>query len=131
MEAKILLDAQIQCKRMYTLLNEAMDLSRQLVEAADRGDQTTVELLMGMREDPIRKLQGTRYALEQQRDSLPQDEGRYLAALLNGGAPQDEAEKPLAAQVAQNQKLLKELIALDERLSHKLLQEKSVYAAQR
>lgn len=131
MEAKILLDAQIQCKRMYTLLNEAMDLSRQLVEAADRGDQTTVELLMGMREDPIRKLQGTRYALEQQRDSLPQDEGRYLAALLNGGAPQNEEEKPLAAQVAQNQKLLKELIALDERLSHKLLQEKSVYAAQR
>lgn len=131
MDATILLDAQIQCKRMYTLLNETMDLSRQLVEAADRGDQTTVELLMGMREDPVRKLQGTRHALEQQRDSLPHDEGQYLAALLNGGDPQDEAEKPLAAQVAQNQRLFQELIALDERLSYKLLQEKSVYAAQR
>lgn len=127
MNDTILLDAHIQCKRMYTLLNETMDLSRQLVEAADRGDQTTVELLVGMREDPIRKLQLTRKALEQQRDSLPHEEGRHLAELLNGGAPQSEAEKPLAAQVAQNQKLFQELIALDERLSYKLVQEKSIY----
>lgn len=127
MNETILLDAQIQCKRMYTLLSETMDLSRQLVEAADRGDQTTVELLVGMREDPIRKLQLTRQALEQQRDSLPHEEGRYLAELLNGAAAQNEAEKPLAAQVAQNQKLYQELISLDQRLSYKLIQEKSIY----
>ncbi len=127
MNETILLDAQIQCKRMYTLLSETMDLSRQLVEAADRGDQTTVELLVGMREDPIRKLQLTRQALEHQRDSLPHEEGRYLAELLNGAAAQNEAEKPLAAQVAQNQKLYQELISLDQRLSYKLIQEKSIY----
>lgn len=127
MDKSILLEAQLQNKRMNSLLDEATDLSRQIISAADRGDQVTVELLVAMREEPIQKMQLVRRSLENQRDSLPAEEGRALAALLNGEAPKCDEEKPLAEQVQKNARLLQELISLDERLSRKLLQEDSLY----
>ena len=127
MEDSVLLEAQIQQKKMHNLLSELMDLTRQLMEAADRGDEVTIQLLVGMRNDPLEKMRTVRWALEQQRDSLRPEEGQRLASLLNGGAPENEAEKPLANQVAVNNRLLKELIEYDRRLSLKIAQEDSVY----
>ena len=37
MEASALLDAHVQLKRIYTSMNEAMDITQQLAEAVDRG----------------------------------------------------------------------------------------------
>ena len=36
METSALMDAHVQAKRIYNLLNEVMDLSRQMAEAMDR-----------------------------------------------------------------------------------------------
>ena len=127
MEDSVLLEAQIQQKKMHNLLSELMDLTRQLMEAADRGDEVTIQLLVGMRNDPPEKMRTVRWALEQQRDSLRPEEGQRLAALLNGGVAENEAEKPLANQVAVNNRLLQELIEYDRRLSLKIAQEDSVY----
>ena len=66
MEASILLDAHVQAKRIYNLLNEVMDVSRQMAEAVDRDDQVAIQMLVSMREEPVRKLQRARRALEEQ-----------------------------------------------------------------
>ena len=50
MEASVLLDAHVQLKRIYTVLNECLDLTRQLADAVDRRDEVAIQLLVSMRE---------------------------------------------------------------------------------
>lgn len=127
MDATVLAKAQMQAKRIYILLNEVLDVSCQLAEALDRDDQVTVRMLVSMRNEPVRKLQQARKALEEQRDSLPSGEKARLAELLNGAAPAVEEEKMLAGQVGANQRLLKQVLELDERINRKIAREKSIY----
>ena len=127
MDASTLLDAQVQTKRIYGLLNEAMELSRQMAEAMDRDDQVAIQMLVSMREEPVRKLRQARQALEGQRDALEPETARRLSQLLNGGAAETEAEAPLAAQVGTNRRLLEQLLDLDRVLNRKLTREESIY----
>ena len=126
-----LLDAQVQAKRIYSQLNEVMDLSRQLADALDRNDQITVQIVLSMREEPIKRLRQARAALEEQRDSLPPESRERLSALLNGAPAETKAEEPLAGQVGANQRLLKQVLDLDQILNRKLTREKSIYESQK
>lgn len=127
MEASTLLDAQVQAKRIYGLLNEVMDLSRQLAEAVDRNDQVAIQMLVSMRGDPVRKLRRAQQALEEQRDALEPEAARRLSQLLNGERAETEAEEPLAAQVGTNRRLLEQVLELDRVLNRKLTREESIY----
>ena len=127
MEASALLDAHVQLKRIYTALSEALDLTRQLADAVDRDDRIAVQMLVSMRQEPTDKLAAAHQALEQQRQSLPEEEGRRLAALLNGAEAETEAEAPLAAQAGANQRVLKQLVEIDRVVNRKLAREKSIY----
>lgn len=127
MEASTLLDAQVQTKRIYGLLNEVMELSHQMAEAVDRNDQVAIQMLVSMREEPVRKLRQARQALEEQRDALEPEAARRLSQLLNGEAANTEAEEPLAAQVGTNRRLLEQLLDLDRVLNRKLTREESIY----
>lgn len=113
-------------KRMYVLLSEAMDLSRQLAQAIDRDDQVAIQMMLSMRREPLEGLRNARRGLEELRDSLPPEERERLAQLFNG-AEAAGAEAPLAEQVTQNGRLLEQLVALDERLNRKICREKSAY----
>ena len=68
MEALELQQALALEKRMYTLLNEAFDISKQLAEAIERGDQVAIRILLSMRREPLENLRKVRHALEEQRD---------------------------------------------------------------
>ena len=46
MEAPALMDAHVQLKRIYTALNEALDLTRQLADAVDRDDHIAAQMLV-------------------------------------------------------------------------------------
>lgn len=127
MEASALLDAHVQLKRIYTALSEALDLTRQLADAVDRDDRIAVQMLVSMRQEPTDKLAAAHQALEQQRQSLPEEEGRRLAALLKGAEAESEAESPLVSQVGVNQRSLRQLVELDQAVSRKLAREKSIY----
>lgn len=127
MEASTLLDAQVQTKRIYGLLNEVMDLSRQLAEAVDRNDQVAIQMLVSMRGDPVRKLRRAQQTLEEQRDALEPEAARRLSQLLNGERAETEAEEPLAAQVGTNRRLLEQVLELDRVLNRKLTREESIY----
>ena len=127
MEASALLDAHVQLKRIYTALNEALDLTRQLADAVDRDDQVATQMLVSMRQEPTDKLAAAHQALDQQKRSLaPEDAGR-LAALLQGAAAETAAETPLAEQISVNQRTLKQLVDLDRAVNRKIAREKSVY----
>lgn len=127
MEASTLLDAQVQTKRIYGLLNEVMDLSRQLAEAVDRNDQVAIQMLVSMRGDPVRKLRRAQQTLEEQRDALEPEAAQRLSQLLNGERAETEAEEPLAAQVGTNRRLLEQVLELDRVLNRKLTREESIY----
>lgn len=127
MEASTLMDAHVQAKRIYNLLNEVMDVSRQMAEAVDRNDQVAIQMLVSMREEPVHKLRQARQALVEQRDSLEPEEARRLSQLLNGAEAETEAEQPLAAQVGTNRRLLSQVLELDRVLNRKLTREESIY----
>nr|WP_325231225.1 hypothetical protein [uncultured Oscillibacter sp.] len=127
MEASALMDAHVQLKRIYTALNEALDLTRQLADAVDRDDQVATQMLIAMRQEPTDKLAGAHQVLAQQRQTLPPADAERLAAILKGAAAETEAEAPLAAQVGVNQRVLKQLVDLDRVVNHKLAREKSIY----
>ena len=127
MEASILLDAHVQAKRIYNLLNEVMDVSRQMAEAVDRDDQVAIQMLVSMREEPVHRLRQARRALKEQRDALEPEEALRLTQLLNGEEAKTEAEAPLAAQIGANRRLLEQVLELDRVLNRKLTREKSIY----
>lgn len=126
LEPSVLLDAQVQMKRIYTQLTEVMDLSRQIAEAADRNDQVSVQLLVAMREEPVQKLGQARRSLEIQRDSLPEEQGRRLAALLDGAPAESPEETALADQTAMSRRLLRQVVELDTVLNRRITGGKSV-----
>ena len=123
----VLLDARIQIKRMHSLLTEVMDLTGQLIDAADRGDEVAIRLLLEMRAEPIDKLTVGRKILEQQRDILTGEEKARFAQLLNGECAKHENEQALAEEVNAALKLFSQVIEYDRRLSLKLAREESVY----
>jgi len=127
MEAPALLDALVQLKKIYTALNEALDLTRQLAEAVDRDDQITIHMLVSMRQEPTDKLARAHQALDQQKAALSAADAERLSALLNGAAEPEPEEAALVNQAALNQRTLKQLVDLDRVVNRKLTREKSVY----
>lgn len=127
MEASALLDAHVQLKRLYTSMNEAMDITRQLAEAVDRDDQVAIHMLVAMRQEPVDKMSQAKRTLEMQRDALPEGDRVHLEALLKGGPPEDAGEEAFVKQVGMNDRLLKQLADLDRVLNRKLTRDKSIY----
>ena len=121
-EQRDLMETQVQARKMYNLLNEVMDISRQLAEAVDRNDQVSVRMLVSMRQTPINQAKEADQALRLQCAA----DGR-LRDLLAGGEAQTPEEVPLANQIASNARLLKQVINLDQILSRKVAREKSIY----
>ena len=124
-----LMDALVQVKRMGNLLNEVQDLTRQMAEAMDRNDQESVRMLVGMRQEPIERLEQADQALRDQIISCADPlQGRRLADLLNGVVePAGEDETLLGGQMAANQRRLEQIKQLDKVLNQRMAREKSAY----
>ncbi len=124
MTEKIVMDALVQMKRTGNLLNEVEDLTRQLGQAIDRNDQVSMQMLVGMREEPLDKLRAADQAIREQLEALSGgDEAAALAAMLNGGPPaqpEERAQQLLCEQVAANRRRLNQIIELDKVLNQRL-----------
>lgn len=121
------MDAQVHVRCIYNLLGEVLDLSQQLADALDRDDKVTIQLLLGMREEPIQNLAKRREILTQMLEDLPPEEAKRLRALLNGASAEVEEENALAQQMAANARLLQRVQELDQKINRKITREKSVY----
>ena len=122
-----LLDAQVQEKRRYALLNELFDLTKQLAEAVDRSDEVTIQMLLSMRESPLAQMRQVEENLTRQRASLSDEDGRRLGELLSGAQARQAEENALSEQVGTNRRLLGQLVELDKRVNKRVTREKSVY----
>lgn len=127
MEQTKLMDIHVQVRKMYNLLGEIMDLSQQLAQSIDRDDQVSVQMLLAMREEPIRKLLLAQEAIKQQLTALPPEDARYLRSLLDGHPARTAQEEPLARQIATNLRLLKRVQELEKPLNQKICRDKSVF----
>ena len=131
MTEKTVMDALVQMKRTGNLLNEMEDLTRQMGEAIDRNDQVSLEMLIAMREEPLGRLQEADRVLRDQLELLADKlEAAQLASMLNGGPPADpgvRVQQQLCEQVAANNRRLRRITELDERLNERLARENSVY----
>lgn len=127
MKQEKIADAHVQTRRIYNLLGEVQDLSQQLADALNYNDQVTVQMLLGMREEPLRKLAETKELLMQYVAEAGPEDAEHLRALLNGEDVAKENEKGLAEQVAVNMRVLKQVQELDKRLNQKITRGRSVY----
>ena len=131
MEEKTVMDALVQMKRTGNLLNELLDLTRQLGESIDRNDQVSTQMLIAMREEPLGKLQAADKALREQMEALDdREEAGQRAAILNGGGAGDDAGRTvemLCDQVALNRRRLKQVTDLDRVLNQRIARGKSAY----
>ena len=127
MEQAKLLDTHVQLRRIYNLLGEVYDLSRQLAEALDRNDSVSARMILSMREEPIMQLEVARESIKRRLDaSVPEDRER-LRALLNGAPAASAEEQGFAEQVSVNARLLRQVQELDKGLSMKIARGDSVY----
>ena len=127
MEQKYLLDAHVQARKMYNLLGEVRDLSQQLAEALDRDDEVTIQMILSMRHEPIGELTRIQEVLREQAENAAQAGDGRLRELLNGAEAAVPEENGLAAQVAMNGRLRKQVQALEERLNRKISRENSIF----
>lgn len=128
MKSEDLMDTLVLTKRMGNLLNEILDLSQQMAQAVDRSDEVTVGMLISMRSEPLEKLKVVHQALHTQLEAAAgSEEGERLAALLNGGKADGEAEEALAKQVAANARQWEKIAALERVLNKKIARDKSIF----
>lgn len=109
------------------LLNETADLTKQLKEALDRRDQVSVQMVMRMREAPLREMLELEEGIEAYLLSLPESSAIRGKILLNGGAAEEAAEEPLCEEVAKFRRLLNTVIELDRQISVGIGGNKSFY----
>lgn len=114
-------------KRQFLLLTELDGLTQQLAQAVDRKDQVSVKMVLSMRQGPVMQLQELEDTIRARLLDLPEDEAIGMAALLNGGPARGPEDEELCKQVAQNQRILKKVTELDQRISQRLGGKRSVY----
>ena len=108
-------------------LMEVSDLTRQLTEAVDRNDEVSVNMLLSMREGPVRKLHESEQRLREYCMELPEASAIRSRELLEGGAPQEQEEEPLYEKNASYRRLLSSVLEDDKRLSLRLGGTRSFY----
>lgn len=128
MEQKALLEILVQSKRFGNLLDEVLELSRQLEDAMYRNDQVVIEMVMAMRMEPVLKLKQVDRILEEQRNALPSEDRERVLGLIGGTVlPEGREEELLVQQAARNQRLHKRVMELDEHLNRRLTRGNSFY----
>lgn len=115
-------------KKAQTIrLMEVADLTRQILVAAERRDQVSVDMLLSMRADPVQRLTEVEAGLQRFVESLPQSDAIRAAELLKGASPGTPDEVQLSEQVGQYRRLLESTIEMDRRLSIRIGGERSFY----
>lgn len=121
------LDLTVLERKKYNLLSEVMDVSQQMGEALDRGDDVSVRMLVAMRQEPILRLEELRPAEASRLESLSPEDRERARALREGAAPQGTEEETYSTQAGSTRRLLERVVELDRRLSRRLAGGNSFY----
>ena len=122
------LDLTVLERQKYNHLSELMDLTRQLGEAIDRGDEVSVRILVSMRNDPLVGLEELKKATQLRTEALSREERERVEELNSGASPEDENEILYVNQAGSARRLWERVVELDRRLNHRLAGDDSFYA---
>ena len=122
-----LLDLAVLERKKFNYRNETLDLTRQLGEALDRGDQESVRMVVAMRQEPILHLEEVDRVAKERRKSLMPEERQRLEELTRGAAAESASEKTFLEQASQARRLLERVVDLDRRISLRMAGDQSFY----
>lgn len=115
-------------KGISAKLTEIAGLSKELAEAVDRGDQTSVQMVLASRQTPVLELREMFSTVDLKRCDLSgKDVERFDSLMKNGGGPSTAEEKLLVDRVMLNQRLLEQIVELDKKVNEKLCRGNSMY----
>ncbi len=131
-----LMDLTVLERKKYNYLNEVMDLSRQMGEALDRGDEVSMQMLLALRGEPIQHLQEVDQTARSRRSSLAAEDQQRLQELRSGAPPRDRGETLFTEQAEKARRLLERCpdltaifaVALDRQLSLRMSGDDSFYS---
>ena len=118
----------LQARKQYIKLLEFFDLTQQLGQAVDRKDEVSVQMLLHMREDPVKDLKELEAQIHSGVLKLPEEDAIRAHQLLTGSPPEEEGETALCGQIAQNHRLLDRAQELDRRISLRIDGRHSFYS---
>ena len=122
------LDLTVLERKKYNFLSETLDLSQQMGEALDRGDDVSVRMLVAMRQEPILHLEEVRQAATARLESMAAEERERVGALREGADPQGADEEAYCTQAGNARRLLERVVELDRRLNRRMAGDGSFYA---
>lgn len=129
MDEQVLKVAMSAEQKMYTALSEVMELTEELANAFQRQDQVAVQMFLGMRQEPIDRLESCKAMLERQCLQLPPGQRQTLRGILQGEIPPPQAQT-LGDLVQKNKRLLDRILEVDRRLNLRIGGEHSFYRQQ-
>lgn len=123
-----LMDLTVLERKKYNYLNEVLDLSKQMGEALDRGDEVSMQMLLALRGEPILHLQEVDQTARSRRESLTPQDRQRLKELLDGAQPREQGEALFTEQSGKARRLLERVIGLDKQLSLRMSGKDSFYS---
>ncbi len=118
----------LQARKQYIKLLEFFDLTQELGQAVDRKDEVSVQMLLHMREDPVKDLKELEAQIHDGVLKLPEEDAIRAHQILTGSPPKGKAEEALCDQIAQNRRLLDRSQELDRRISMRIDGRHSFYS---
>lgn len=114
--------------KIFRKLNETCGITKELAEAVSRGDGLSVKMLISSRQIPILELQELYSTVKLKSCDLSgEDKEAFDRLIVRQEPPQNAAEQEVANQMAANQRLLEQLVEMDQRVNQGVCQERSVY----
>lgn len=108
-------------------LNEIIDITKELDEAADRDDQVSMGMLISARQQPVLELQELRSNVELKRRALRDKDLELFCQIYEQEGPVGPPEQALAERVRANRRLLGRVSEMDRRINQRICREKSIY----
>lgn len=115
-------------KKQFLKYNEVLSVTEQMVESMERNDSFSMNMLLNMREEPLRQAQEIQEQIGDYLLRMPETDAIRANELLTGAADGQGMESALCSQVAQNRRLLDRIIHLDKFISQRLGGRRSFYA---
>lgn len=129
MDERFYLEVLKVMKRGSDSVNEILKITQELGEVISRDDRVSTQMLIGMRQEEMDKIDACNKDMDCLVNSLPSDEGGLLRALLKGEEIEDKG--PAAMKVMelakQKKRLFERILAVDERISKRLAGNNSFY----
>ena len=121
-------------RKMYTSLNEVIELTDELSQAVSRQDQVSVRMFLSMRLEEIQRLTSYQAMLNRQCAQLSPEDAKLLTQLNSGlfsGQAPTPAAQALLKQAQRNRTVLERVRQADQAVSSRVGGSHSFYSKKR